>query len=62
MGDMDTKKSIRTSFLIMIGVGMLFISLIMTAIIGRTVFSMNSRQSEKLIVSLTEKKASVVEK
>ena len=57
-----TSKSIKTSFLLMIGIGMLCISIVMTAIIGRTVFRMNSEQAESLIVALTEKKANAVEK
>ena len=46
----------------MIGIGMLCISVVMTAFIGRTVFSMNVAQSKSIITALTEKKANFVEK
>ncbi len=54
--------SIKSSFLVMIGVGMLCISLVMTAVIGNTVFKMNTEQTEDLIRALTEKKAHAVER
>ncbi len=54
--------SIKSSFLVMIGIGMLCISLIMTAVIGKTVFKMNTEQTEDLIRALTEKKANAVER
>ena len=57
-----TSKSIKTSFLLMIGTGMLFISVIMTIIIGRVVFRMNTTQAQEIITALTEKKANSVEK
>ena len=41
---------------------MLCISFVMTGIIGRTVFRMNTEQAENLIIALTEKKANAVEK
>ena len=41
----------------MIGIGMLCISIIMTFIIGRTVFKMNTEQAEEIIRALTEKKS-----
>ncbi|HAK69036.1 MAG TPA: methyl-accepting chemotaxis protein [Treponema sp.] len=55
-------RSIRTSFLVLLGGGMLAVSIIMTFIIGRTVFKKNTEQSKLLIESLTKRKASDVEK
>jgi len=46
----------------MIGVGMLVISIVMTFIIGRNVFKMNTSQAEEIIIALTEKKANNIEK
>ena len=46
----------------MIGVGMLIISIVMTLIIGRNVFKMNTSQAEEIITALTEKKANNIEK
>ena len=40
---------------------MLCISVIMTFVIGRTVFKMNTEQTENVIKALTEKKANSVE-
>lgn len=55
------KKSIRTSLVLTLGIGMLVISVIMTVIIGRTVLNMNENQITKSINTLTEKKADGVE-
>ena len=62
MKSSDKRKSIKSSFLLMIGIGMLCISIIMTLIIGHSVFKTNTAQAESLIVALTEKKANAVEK
>ncbi|MCR5126250.1 MAG: methyl-accepting chemotaxis protein [Treponema sp.] len=60
--NIQKRKSIKGSFMLLIGIGMLLISIVMTLIIGRTVFRTNSEQAEKLIAALTEKKANAVEK
>lgn len=61
MNSAGNHKSIKASFLLMIGIGMLCISIVMTFIIGRTVFKMNTSQVEDIIIALTEKKANSVE-
>src|SRR5574344_95249 len=61
----DTQKketSIRTNLVVLLGTGMLVISILMTVIIGNTVSSMNTKQITKSITALTEKKADSVEK
>ncbi len=47
--------------MLLIGIGMLCISIVMTTLIGRTVFKMNTEQAQLLIAALTEKKANSVE-
>lgn len=55
------KKSIKTTLLLYLGLGMLSISIFMIILIGRTVVKMNRNQIQKSIVTLTEKKADSVE-
>lgn len=55
------KHSIKTNLLITLGLGMLIISVVMTILIGRTVYKMNTEQIQKSIVTLTEKKSNSVE-
>ena len=57
----EKQVSIRSSFLLFIGAGMLFISVVMTILIGNYVFKMSSAQSGEVITALTEKKAQAVE-
>ena len=47
--------------MLFIGAGMLFISVVMTILIGNYVFKMSSAQSGEVITALTEKKAQAVE-
>ena len=62
MASNDTKfRSIRTSLLLLIGIGMLIISIINTISITSTVFKKNTDQVETIISTLTEKKATSVE-
>jgi len=55
------KKSIKTSLLLSLGLGMLFVSVVMTILIGRTVMNSNTHQIQRSIVTLTERKADAVE-
>ena len=55
-------KSIRTSLVLSLGLGMVFISVLMTFGIGKTVLNDNKEQITKSIITLTEKKADSVEK
>ena len=56
------KKSIRKGLISAIGCGMLLVSIVMTVIIGQSVFSKNLAQQKEIITALTEKKANFVEK
>ncbi len=62
MGKSSNSKSIRTSLVLSLGLGMLGVSVLMTFIIGRTVLHSNTSQITKSIVTLTENKADDVEK
>jgi len=55
-------KSIRTSLVLSLGLGMIVISIVMTLMIGRTVLNNNKEQITKSIITLTEKKGDAVEK
>jgi len=55
------RKSIRTSLLISLGIGMVIVSLLMTTFIARSMRIQNTNQITKSIITLTEKKADAVE-
>ena len=55
------KNSLKTMMVATLGIGMLLVSIVMTIVIGKAVFSMNTEQIEKSIVTLTEKKSRDVE-
>ena len=62
MGNASSKKSIRMSLILSLGIGMILISVVMTFIIGRTVLRSNKEQITKSIVTLSEAKSISVER
>ena len=58
----SNSKSIRTSLVLSLGLGMLVVSLVMTFMIGRLVLKSNKTQITKSIITLTENKADEVSK
>ena len=62
MGNSSSKKSIRMSLILSLGIGMILISVVMTFIIGRTVLRSNKEQITKSIITLSEAKSISVER
>ncbi len=62
MSNSNSFRSIRTTLVLSLGLGMAAISILMTFMIGRTVLNSNKEQITKSIITLTEKKGDAVEK